>query len=186
MNAFEGLTNLVTLIIESISKRKRLLAFVFFLIVFSLIFLYFESHTRLIYYSSLERKISLVNQLNELAKDDIALNTELNPIYSELSKELLDRKVTPMEFPTITTLILYKFLTGASFGLLFLLIGLLYRRPKAMQGALLVALFFGIVGIFFPIVGSIWVNLTILMIGQLLLLVALAPKKDSHNTPHTA
>lgn len=82
-----------------------------------------------------------------------------------------------MELPMIDLLVIYKFLTGAGFGLLFLFIGLLYRRPKAMQGAFLVALFFGIIAIFVPILGSLWVNLTLLMISQLLLLVAFAPKK---------
>lgn len=187
MDTIESLANLISSIFEGINKRQRLRIFVFFFLVLSFVFLYFESHTRLIYYYSLERKISLLTQLNKLAKDDVALNNELSPIYSDLSEELLNRKVIPMEFPIITTLVLQKFLTGASFGLLFLVIGFFFRRPKAMRGAFIVSLFFGIVAIFVPIIfGSIWINLAILMIGQLFLLVSVAPKKDSHNTPHTA
>lgn len=183
MNSLEGLTNLANLILEGIGKRKRLIAILFFGGMVLLTFLYFESHTRLVYYYSLERKISLLDQLNKLAENNVTGNKDLNPIYSEISSEVLNRKVTPMELPTITTLVLYKFLTGATFGLLFLFIGLFSKRPKAMQGALLVALFFGIVAIFVPVLGSLWINLIVLMVGQLFLLVSLAPNKNSHNTP---
>lgn len=186
MDAIEALANLLKSLVEGFSKRERLRVSLLFFLVLILAFFYFESHTRLFYHLSLERRISLVAQLNQLAKDDIASNSELSPIYTELTQEILNRKVVPMEFPNFTTLVLYKFLTGASFGLLFLIISLLYRRPKATQGALWVALFFGIFAIFIPVLGSLWINFTVLMIGQLLLLLALPPKTDSHNTPHTA
>jgi hypothetical protein len=186
MSAIESLANVVRSIFENISKSKRVMVFVSFVIVLLLVFLYFESHTRLIYYYGLERKVSLLSQLNRLAKDSAIQSGELSPIYNELIQEILNRKVSPMEFPLITTLVLYKFLTGASFGLLFLFIGLLNRRPKAMQGALLVATFFGLIAIFIPIFGSIWINLIILMVVQLLLLVAFASKKDPPSTPRTA
>jgi hypothetical protein len=187
MSILEGLTNLVNLILEGVSKPKRLITFLFFFFILSLTLLYIENHTRIVYHFSLERKIVLLNQLNNLAKEDVILNKELSPIYFEVSQELLKRKVTPMEFPSITILVFYKFLTGAFLGLLFLLIALFYRRPKAMQGALIISLFFGIIAMFVPILfGSIWYNFIALMIGQLLILLALSPKKDSHNTPHVA
>ncbi|GEM_PF-6046459 len=186
MSVFEGLTNLVNLILEGVRKPKRMITLLFFFFVFSLSFLYIEGHTRLLYHLSLERKITLLSQLNQLSKEGVKLDGELSSIYYEISQELLESKVTPMAFPPITILVFYKFLTGASFGFLFLLIGLFYKRPKAMQGALIVSLFFGIIAIFLPILfGSIWFNLLFLMIGQLLLLLAFSPKKDEHNTSRT-
>jgi hypothetical protein len=81
-----------------------------------------------------------------------------------------------MELLDITSLELYKFLTGASFGLLFFLIGLLTRKPKAIKGALLVTIFFGIVAIFVPVLVSIWVNLIVLTLAQMVIVLSIAPK----------
>jgi len=186
MNAIESLANLVRSIFENISKSTRLLVFIFSLLVLVLVFLYVESHTRLIYYYSLERKFLLLTELNQLANNGVMKNNELGPIYVELANEILNIKVAPMELPIITIFVIYKFLTGASFGLLFLVLSLIYRRPKAMRGALLVATFFGILAIFIPILGSIWVNLGVLVLAQLFLLIAVAPKKDPPTTPRTA
>jgi len=159
-------------------------AFVFLLTVL-LIFFYIESHTKLIYYYSLERRISLAKQIGEISTNNPEIESKLRLIQNELVNDLMNRKVSLMEIPTITTYALLKFLTGAGFGIIFLVIGFIYRRPKAMQGALLIASTFGLISLFVPPIGSLWVNFVIFVIVQLILLL-LTPSKYPPTTPRAA
>lgn len=183
MDANEKVEGFASLLWNVITKGG-FRAFIFLLSLL-LIFFYFESHTRLIYYYSLERRIALAKQIGEISPNNSAIEPRLKSIQDELLTDLIDRKVISMEFPTITTFVLLKFLTGAGFGLIFLVIGFINRRPKAMQGALLIASVFGLVSIFIPIIRSIWINFAILIVVQLLLLL-LTPGKEPPTTPRTA
>lgn len=85
----------------------------------------------------------------------------------------------------ISSLILVKFLCGAFLGISFCFWAFFsrdfVRRRYALRGALFLALFFGGVGVIFPIIIKLYVNLFFLTFLQILILSYVGKVRYSNN-----
>jgi hypothetical protein len=116
----------------------------------------YEVNTGRFYYDSLERKIGLLGQLNELATAGIEDNPELYPVYQEAIDELSTRKVYPYLFQLtspVDPVTFWKGLSGAIFWLLMALGTLAFAKTNKLSTALVLTIFgimAGIIGVFIP------------------------------------
>ena len=177
-------------LLEGLSKREKGIFVLLLVIILCVSAIYFETQTRIIYLTSIEKKAGILKDLKEFAKDDSNLRVMLNPLFEEVVDDLNKGKVTPMELPTLSYLlsllpptVILKFISGASLGLLFFFAAIFSKRPekrKVVRGAIAVASFFGLIGAFLPILGYLWVNFILLFIIQVALLSFAGRKPSSH------
>jgi hypothetical protein len=115
----------------------------------------------------LQRKVSLLKDLNEIANNGVKSNSELEPIYNDLVQQFTHGKVnTVNSYSSIilsslnsfisTPLFEFKFLSGAALGLVLIIWALRMHAEKSeklqtLRGALLVTLVFGVIGASLPL-----------------------------------
>lgn len=175
---------------------RRLLFWVFIIVAAGSLLFATEGMIGYTFFFKMERKISLLKSLNELAQNGIANNSELSPIYHELVAELASYKVEPLSIKQITSALntlslhipewLGKFVSGGLLGFLVALSGLAERKKGSDRWSSLVlgGLFFGIlaglVGIIIPTIYNNLVNYIgypILQVVAILLISRFTKKK---------
>jgi hypothetical protein len=163
-------------------KWLFLILFIFFVLIGLFGFEYFTGYS---YYDNLEKKISLLKELNALANDGISTNSDLQEAYQQTILELTKRKVNPLDIPPIIfidkTIFLetsIKIFSSISVGLLFLIGSITGAIPSdnkslAIFTSILIGFLFGCIGIVLPIIYRPWVNYVGFPVVQLLLLLFL-------------
>lgn len=160
-----------TFLFESLQKGKWGRS-VFVLMVLFLVLNHIESHTKFIYITSIKYQLSLLSDLNQLDKEGIS-DPVLKKGYKNISAKLIEMEVYPMEVP-ISSLVIYKFVSGSILGISFIIWSFRARKNKrekqqALRGALSLTFVFGFIGILFPI----WFNNIILsLVFNSLILIA--------------
>jgi len=144
---------------------RRLFFWLFIIGLASAILFTWESLTGYFFFTSVERKITLLKELNSLAKDGISQDSELSPIYNEIVAELTTYKIHSI--PQLSDLKferVWKFVSGAFLGLAVAIAGLGDRsKPgkkwkSTVSGGVFVGIVLGVIGIFLPTFYSPWVN----------------------------
>ena len=75
---------------------RRLLFWVFIILMVVIGLTIFENVTGYAYFSRLERKVAILETLNELSQDDISSKPELNSIYQDTVSELKSYQIEPL------------------------------------------------------------------------------------------
>jgi hypothetical protein len=144
------------------SNRGWKIVSVLFFVALSFWFL--ETQFGLVSFWNLQRRVSLLKELNALAQNHVTQNSNLNPIYEKLVGELGRRGAPPILTPS-SAVAFWKFFTGACFWFVLLVLGLLLgiepddpgiTLDQSMTGIVMLGLFFGIIGVFLPFVGPLW------------------------------
>ena len=157
----------------------------------------FEYLTGHFYYESLEKKVSLLGELQLIANQGIDKNPELYPMYQSAVEELARCKVRNLAFlrPLSLSLgdpvALGKAISGASIWLLLLIFGVSSDvKARKLTGStiavatflVVVALIFAWVGTIIPTVYNPWINyigFPLIQLGLLYLLSRRAKKPAS-------
>jgi hypothetical protein len=161
-----------------------ILFLIFLILIAMMIFFTSETFTRNIYLTALERKITM---LNNLAKSDVLPKAELEPLFREFAKDLLESEIIPMDsnyFSNILSPILpiiidlsARFLPGAIMGILFVIWAIFSSRDgrkDVIRGSIKLMILFGIVGIITSIWLRSWIwNLVLLSVSQIIFMVLL-------------
>lgn len=170
----EDIANLVASLFKDLKLPFRWLAVgsvILFIILGVLGFEYLTGH---FYYQSLEKKISLLKELQLIANEGIDKNPELYPIYQSAAEELARCEVRNLAFllPLSVSLgapvVLGKAVSGALIWLLILIVGVTSEVKKAgkLTGStiglaavlIIFAVIFAWVGTIIPTVYAPWVN----------------------------
>jgi hypothetical protein len=161
----------------------------------------FERVTGQFYFSRLERKITLLNELKQLKDAGITQDPELNKIYQDTVNELESFSVkqsvsiTPGGIDFSNPVTIGKAIGGASFWLLVFVLGISadIRKNKKITWTtigmgifiLLIALLFAWIGAIIPTIISPWVNYIGFPIFQISLLIYLSVKSAKPAVPST-
>lgn len=130
------------------------------LFVLALVSWLVEAQFDLVLFWNLERKVSLLKELNSLAQNGVTKSSDLNPIYQNLAKELA-RIGAPPILTSSFSIGFFKFVSGAFFWFAFLALALFVgAKPDdkaitlddSMTGLVMLGLFFGVVGVILPFV----------------------------------
>ncbi len=175
---------------------RKLLFWVFILVISVAILITFENYTGYAYFSRMERKVAILKSLNELAKDDISSRTELNLIYQDTISELKSYKVETFSLsdffsgfgiviPQIPSEF-RKFISGGFLGFMVAIAGLVDKRKgnekwnSTFMSGLVFGISFGFIGAVIPTIYNIWVNhigFPIVQIAGILLFSKISTKK---------
>jgi hypothetical protein len=145
------------------SNRGWKIASILFFLALGCWFL--ETQIGLVFFWYLERKVSLLKELNSLAQNNVTQNSDLSPIYHNLVGELAQRSSSPLIFTPSFAVVVWKFFSGASVSFVLLVLALLVgARPddqditldQSMTGFVLLGLFFGFIGVFLPFISPLW------------------------------
>lgn len=175
---------------------RRLLFWIFLILAIVTGFIVFENFTGYVYFSKMEKKVSILNTLNELAKDDITSKPELNSIFQDTVSELKSYQVKPLSFSGffsgfgITIPVIpyefWKFISGGFLGFMVAIAGLVDKRKgnqkwgSTFMGGLVFGILFGIIGAVIPTIYNVWVNhigFPIVQIAGILLFSRISTKK---------
>ena len=162
----------------------RRLSVILILILVILGFFGFENFSKNYYIKKLDAKVTLLERLNALSKDDIQKNPDLYPIYKSLEQELLSFDVRQPSIPKITQLQnsykLEKAISGASLCLLLLFLYFIseVKKVKKISRSLLgvalllivFAAFLGWIGSIIPTMNNPWINYIGFPVLQLVIL----------------
>jgi hypothetical protein len=164
---------------------RRLLFWIFLFSCIGLSLSIFENYTGYFYFSKIEKKIVMLNSLNELSKEKISKNSELYPIYKDLVINIQSYPIEPSSIAKsilpeqqITEKVL-KFISGALLGIILLIMGILdgIAGKKDWQdnvsGGLVTAIVFGLFSIIIPTVYSIWINIVVFPLIQIAVLLGI-------------
>jgi hypothetical protein len=124
-------------------RVRRLLTGLFMIVVVGALLVFAERLTGFIFFMRMERKVSLLRELNDLANNDITSNNELSAMYYEIASELESYKIEPIFIPQIgavsPTIGLHipervgKFVSGGFLGFIVALSGFAERRKESTQ-----------------------------------------------------
>ena len=157
----------------------------------------YEQLTGHFYLTKLERKITLLKELQSIANADINKHPELESIYEHATSELANFEIRPASsyIPSIkigNPISLGKAISGALFWIILLVYGIVSEIQKngKITGMviglgiflLLVALLFAWIGTLIPTIFNPWVNYLLFPLIQLGLLVFLTRKKKPVKT----
>ncbi|HCR70244.1 MAG TPA: hypothetical protein DIW23_02270 [Anaerolineae bacterium] len=173
-------------------EQKNFFAILLLLICVS----YIEERGDFIYIASLEYKINVLQEMSNLSSDpNIQNNFVLRTIYTNYLNEFSQRKALPMNTTEALSLLLLKFLTGATFGIIYSIIALRLKDKKLLRGALAIAYLVGGIGMIMPIpiikiipflssfssslstIQGLGINLVILFISQFVILMIIGGGK---------
>jgi hypothetical protein len=160
------LVTLIRHLLEGLDIRRRWIALVGIFLTVLIVLFVLECWTGWNYYANLEKKIKLMSSLHELARNDIASNQDLYPIYQETVAELSRRKVFSPSIPSIgfaSSVSFWKALTGALFWLSLAIAGLFgaFGKENKIAAAVIlgiIAFLFGYIGTIIPTIKDPWVN----------------------------
>jgi hypothetical protein len=175
---------------------RRLLFWVFVVLAIVTGLVVFENLTGYAYFSRMERKVSILKSLNELAHDDISSKPELNAIYQDVISELEAYQIKPLSFTGFFSNFgsvipqmpseFWKFISGGFLGFIVAIAGLVDRRQgnerwsSIFWGGLVFGILMGLIGIFIPKIYNLWVNyigFPVIQIAVILLLSRKGVKK---------
>ncbi len=186
---FEGIGDVLKALFEGLDLRRRWLAVFSFVVVVGVCLLLFEQMTATVYYSSLERKTSLMKELNALEKEgDISSSPELKKVYDATVQELSLRPIRPFAFPAVVSLssvTFWKVVSGAGVGLFFALcyvFGVWRTGVNILPAAVAIAIIGGFIGGVMPVLYGPWVNYIGFPVVQLLLLFLAGRRIDSRSS----
>ena len=170
--------------LEALFTEFRWGRLVFWLVLILLLFavgLVVETTTGVRFLWSMDRKVQLLTQLQELASEGIAQDPQLGPIYQDSVRELAEYKVEPLRISLVLDLEgTIKFL-GAALPVMLFYVATWFgdtfdpirerikRRSKYTPLAIVVMALvwltmllgcavYGIIGLVIPTLGSAWVN----------------------------
>lgn len=165
-----------------LSARRWSVILILVLIILG--FFGFENFSKNYYIKKLDAKVTLLERLNALSKDDIQKNPDLYPIYKSLEQELLSFNVKQSSIPKFTqprnSFRLEKAISGASLWLLLLPFYFIseIKRVKKISGALfggviliiIFAAILGWIGSIIPTMNNPWINYIGFPVLQLIIL----------------
>lgn len=156
----------ITGLFAGLDVRRRWTAVAGVLVLIIACVLLFETFTGYNYYRSLDKKVALLQKMHTMAKEGIANEPELMPIYESTLNEIASREIWPLRFGstlTVDPVVFWKAFSGAFIGLVYLLLTLfgIYKpanRGSVVLGSVVIAFIFGLLGALLPTVYSPWVN----------------------------
>ncbi len=188
----DKIAEMIATLFKELKPSFRWVAVFIFLGLAILGFWFFERSTGQLYFSRLERKITLLTELQKLKDSGIENNPELYNIYQDLVVELESFSV---EQPAIVSIkpvdfsepaAIGKAISGAFLWVLILVFGVSYEIRKAgkITGTttaiavflLVVSLLFAWFGMIIPTIINPWVNFIGFPIVQIIILVILTRK----------
>jgi hypothetical protein len=189
-SSMKDLIGIINALLEGLDIRGRWLAVVSTVALILMLLFGFEVVTGWNYYRNLEKKIELLDRLNSLHSEGVTSNPELEPIYAQAVADLSSRNTAPPRLPAIalrTSIAFWKAISGASFWILFALLGMFgtfgkERRALAAIALLIIAIPFGYIGSILPTIGNPWVNyigFPLLQMAILLIISGRARKSSS-------
>lgn len=153
---------------------RRLLFWIFVISLAITTIISVENTTGYAYFSRMERKVSILKDLNELAQDGITSNQELSPIYHDTVSELETYQIKPLSFSqflsSLNSLTLNipeefgKFISGGLLGFMVAIAGWVDRKKGGEEwsstffGGLILGIIFGFIGAAIPIIYNPWIN----------------------------
>jgi hypothetical protein len=141
---------------------------------------FLEAQFGLVSFWNLERKVSLLKELNSLAQDNISQNSDLNPIYQNLVAELARSGAPPILAPSFA-IGLAKFFSGASIWFILLMFALFLgakpndksiSRDDSMTGLVMLGLFFGVINVVLPFISPLYNYLGFPLVQVALVVIA--------------
>ena len=154
---------------------RRLLQWMFLAFIIVLAANFSERMTGYFFFRSMEKKVSLLKDLQALDQSGINQNQELSAIYHQTIVELSDHKVETPRLPNLPqSERLWLFISGSSFFFLLSIIFLLQKEKKFyVYAPLILGLIFGCIGAALPIAFNPWLNYLGFPILQMFLLMLL-------------
>ncbi len=153
---------------------RKLLFWVFIILAIITGLVIFENLTDYAYFSRMERKVYILKNLNELAKDDISSKPELNSIYQDVVSELESYQIEPFSFSrafsNFGSIIpkmpseFWKYISGGFLGFIVAIAGFVDRKKgnekwsSIFWGGLVFGMLMGLIGVFIPKIYNIWIN----------------------------
>lgn len=139
-------------------------------------------------------RISMLQDLHQLAKDGIRTDPILAPMYEEIVWDIRGGKSVK---PTVATPVgriewetIYKFIGGASIWLLILAISAFtpdFKRPSKRRQIIAATIFLmiltGIVSAIIPSFGIVWINYLLFPVMGVVILIYAGVKQLKKNTP---
>jgi len=179
----DKVASLLTGLFQDLNLRLRWIL-IFALACFAILsVLAFEYWTGNFYYSSLQKKVSLLKEMQVIANEGIASNTELYPVYKSTVEELARREVSPFAFPAVADPVTAgKAISGASIWIIFAVLGLfgVFGPENKIPALLLLGLFailVGYISTLIPTLSTPWLNYLGVPIIQLIILFIAGSRK---------
>lgn len=167
-------------------NRGRLKWAIYFIIIIFLFlcslatFFIYEKVTNNIYLASIERKVTILNQI---AESEFLSKNELKPLYKDVAEELSKSEVTMINTETVSyywsiiteivSVFGLKFLSGAALGTLFFIVALFSSRDgrkEVILGSLRLFMSFGVLGLILTSWMSNLYSFLLLLLVQLIFL----------------
>jgi len=113
----KGVTDSISSLLSLLGSNRRwkIVSILFFL---GLGWWFVETQFGLVFFWNLDKRMTVLKELNALAQDGVTQNSELNPIYQDLVKELA-RSGTPRVLTASFAVGFWKFLVVLLFGSYF-------------------------------------------------------------------
>lgn len=156
------------------------------LIIFFIILLAFtlEIYTGYLYQQRVQHQIEVLNDFSNINPNDLP-NKELKKKYRSLSEKFKNKKYgweqiekivvsefrSPSEAPNF-----WKFFSASAFYFLFSFIYVFTNNEdkfNTILGGIMLGVIFGVIGLFIPILWSIWVNILLYPILTIILVMAI-------------
>lgn len=204
INNMDKLAAFVVELFQGLKSSARWIAIIFTFIAIGVVFYGYERSTGQLYFSRLDRKITLLKELYELKNSGIEQYPELYAIYQDAVDELTEFKIVrsqniqlrPIDWRNPETI--WKAVSGSFVWLLILIFGVSSEIGKIgkitgfilllVVTLFLIAILFAWFGAAIPTIFNPWINyilLPVLQIAALVYFSTKAEKKPVHQTPIT-
>jgi hypothetical protein len=194
----KDIANFIVSLFKGLKLSLRWLAIILTLLLITFGLLTYENFTGHFYFSKLEKKVTLVKELQLIANEGVDTNKDLFPIYESAVDELAQYNVRTLAFPHFSyvnfgdPVTSGKAISGASVWLLILVVGVSSDVKKAgkLSGTtigvaiviIVVAVLFAWIGTIIPTVFNPWVNYIGLPVIQLAFFYLFSRRKKTTGT----
>lgn len=163
-------------------RRLLYLAFMFSILAGGLWL--FDNATGYSYYARLDKRVDAMERLQQMQKGDIS--EEMIPVYDDVVRSLVKNKLDPSPVGLMFNwLPVLKFFSASVIFWMVCIVGIVgYQLGKKdwnelVVGAIVFAIPLGFLGVIVPIIYSIWVNITMYIIGQVFVVFAISKYGNS-------
>jgi hypothetical protein len=198
----DKLAAFVVELLQGLKSSARWVAILLTIILIVSGFYFYERSTGQLYFSRLERKITLLKELYEIKKSGIQQDPELYAIYQDAVNDLSAFDVvqpTEFHFQSVDWSkpeTIWKAVSSSLLWFLVLIFGISSEIKKARKitaftftlaiALLLIALFFAWVGTLIPTILNPWVNYIFIPLLQVAALVYLSTKGNKKSVSNNA